>query len=221
MITSTANIVINPVKAIRSATVKGSVAVPASQNEILLPESLATAGSLKSSLAESPPLDERKKHNVKSLQVGGGMVLGVAAGVGGFLGSFSKGFLLDTPLAFAEGMRNVPNLYGGQVADYGNVTDWKSGLLVSGKSITLGIGEGFYDLFREPARGARKGGVLGGVVGVGKGFVGFCTKVFTGTLGLAAYPGLGLYKSIRRATHTKTRERIEAARREEMICVEV
>ena len=55
-------------------------------------------------------------------------------------GSFAKmsgvlvrGTLVDTPLALAEGMRNIPRLYGDEVKDYGKVTDWKSGGTVAAK----------------------------------------------------------------------------------------
>jgi sterol 3beta-glucosyltransferase len=47
--------------------------------------------------------------------------------------SFVKGTLVDVPLAFAEGWRNVPALYGDKPRDYGPVTDWKSGGVVAAK----------------------------------------------------------------------------------------
>lgn len=110
------------------------------------------------------------------------MALASASGVGDFFKHYTKGFLLDMPLAFAEGSRAVPKLYGGEVADYGTVKDWKSGLLVSGKSLTLGIGEGFADLVVQPYKGAKEKGVAGGITGVGKGLLGFSTKVSSGKL---------------------------------------
>lgn len=44
-----------------------------------------------------------------------------------------KGALVDTPVAIAEGMKNMPRLYGEEVADHGKVTDWKSGGTVAAK----------------------------------------------------------------------------------------
>lgn len=58
------------------------------------------------------------------------------AAVGGLAkmsGVLVRGTLVDTPLALAEGMRNIPRLYGEEVKDYGKVTDWKSGGAVAAK----------------------------------------------------------------------------------------
>lgn len=44
-----------------------------------------------------------------------------------------KGTLVDVPLAFAEGLRNTPVLYGENIRDHGPVTDWKSGGIVAAK----------------------------------------------------------------------------------------
>lgn len=48
-------------------------------------------------------------------------------------GSVVKGTLVDVPLAFAEGLRNTPALYGEKIRDHGPVTDWKSGGVVAAK----------------------------------------------------------------------------------------
>ena len=55
------------------------------------------------------------------------------AGVVDIGGSVVKGTLVDMPLALAEGLRNTPALYGGEVRDYGPITDWKSGGVVAAK----------------------------------------------------------------------------------------
>ena len=47
--------------------------------------------------------------------------------------SVVKGTLVNMPLAFAEGFRNTPALYGEKVRDLGPVTDWKSGGVVAAK----------------------------------------------------------------------------------------
>lgn len=108
------------------------------------------------------------------------MVGASASGVGGFFKHFAKGFLIDMPVAFAEGSRAVPKLYGEEVADYGTVKDWKSGFVKSGKNLAHGLGGGFTDLVVQPYEGAKEKGVIGGITGVGKGLVGFSSKASSG-----------------------------------------
>ncbi|CZR62698.1 related to sterol glucosyltransferase [Phialocephala subalpina] len=126
-----------------------------------------------------------------------------------------KGLLVDIPLATAEGLRNVPALYGDTVRDHGTVTDWKSGALVGGKAFMYGMGEGLTDIFTEPYRGGKKEGALGVVKGVGKGSVTLLTKTSYAMLGLVAYPGQGIAKSIRTAVKSRTRKVIALVRHEE------
>lgn len=145
-------------------------------------------------------------------RIAGAMALGAADGVGGTIASYSKGMFIDVPLAFSEGMRNAPRLYGGDVRDYGTVKGWKSGLVVGTKTLTYGIGEGVADLFVEPVKGAMKEGVWGGVKGTGKGVLGCATKWGTALFGTVAYPGLGFYKSIQRSKNSKARKSIMLAR---------
>jgi hypothetical protein len=97
--------------------------------------------------------------------------------LGGFFKSFGKGFVVDIPLATTEGLRNVPRLYGEQVESHEAITDWKSGVNVAGKNFVSGMAGGFSDLVTQPYKGAREGGVVGGAVGLGKGLLGFGTKV--------------------------------------------
>ncbi|KAI5921686.1 hypothetical protein F4810DRAFT_677383 [Camillea tinctor] len=147
------------------------------------------------------------------------MALASASGVGGFFKSFGKGFFIDMPLAFAEGARAMPKLYGDEAADYGRVKDWKSGFLASGKSLTLGIGEGFADLLVKPYEGVKKDGPVGALTGLGKGFLGFSAKTSSAAMGVVAYPSLGIYKSIRHAVRGNTRKAIAQARSDEAIYV--
>lgn len=126
-----------------------------------------------------------------------------------------KGLMVDIPLATAEGLRNVPALYGDTVRDHGTVADWKSGALVGGKAFMYGMGEGLTDIFVEPYKGGKKEGWLGVAKGVGKGTVTLLTKTTYGMLGLVAYPGQGIAKSIRTAVKSTTRKIIAKARHEE------
>lgn len=108
------------------------------------------------------------------------MAYASASGVGGLMKHYTKGILIDTPLAIAEGSRALPKLYGEEVRDYGTIKDWKSGFSKSGKSLTLGIGEGFADLIVKPYKGVKEKGAVGGITGMGKGVLSFTTNVSSG-----------------------------------------
>ncbi|KAH8658577.1 hypothetical protein BGZ61DRAFT_465799 [Ilyonectria robusta] len=236
MFSSVANIFIKPVKAYRSAIAEETpksdehTAVQASSSSSsikstadgvtpmsppLLHRSVsATNLSLRSSSGTQSDKQSTRSH-ARGAKIAGSMALASASGVGGFFKHYSKGVFVDIPLAFAEGSRALPKLYGEQVRDYGTVTDWKSGLVVSGKSLVLGIGEGFADLAVKPIEGTIQSGVTGGVLGLAKGFIGFSTKVSSAAFGTVAYPSLGIYRSLRTALKTKTRTSIMKARRQE------
>ena len=66
-----------------------------------------------------------------------------AGGVGSMVGVVAKGTLVDTPLAFAEGFRNLPRLYGEETKDHGRVTGWQSGGVVAAKVTSPRRGEAF------------------------------------------------------------------------------
>ncbi|KAH8592080.1 hypothetical protein B0O99DRAFT_630414 [Bisporella sp. PMI_857] len=214
MIGSAADIVIKPVKAYRSSTkndLANAQSQPGSSAASISSASLSTSRSETSRSVQSLP--ESQFSSSSKLSTSGAMALGAAQGVGGFFGSFSKGFLVDMPLAMTEGLRNAPKLYGGTVPEYGNVTDWKSGLLATGKGLTYGIGSGIYGIVGEPIKGVKEEGAIGGLKGAGRGLLGLGTNIASGVMGMAAYPGLGVYKSIQKATKTGTRNRIVDARR--------
>lgn len=116
-----------------------------------------------------------------------------ASGVGGFFKHYTKGVFIDMPLAFAEGSRALPKLYGEEVRDYGTVKDWKSGFTKSGKTLTLGIGEGFADLVVKPYKGVKEKGAVGGITGIGKGMLSFTTNVSSGKSTRSAFSCLWTY----------------------------
>jgi hypothetical protein len=156
-----------------------------------------------------------------------------ASGVGGFFKSYGRGFYVDLPLAITEGCRAVPKLYGEDVPENEPIHDWQSGARVGGVNFVRGISEGFADLFVQPYKGGKDGGALGAAKGVGKGVVGMATKTASGaylsarvpcltrltvlaaTLGVVAYPGHGIYQSIRTLVHSGARKAIKLARRQE------
>jgi hypothetical protein len=80
--------------------------------------------------------------------------------------------MVDIPLATAEGLRAVPKLYGEETKTYAPVTDWKSGLVVGGKSFGQGMVDGFTGLISHPVKGAKEEGALGVVKGLAKGTMG-------------------------------------------------
>ena len=143
------------------------------------------------------------------------MALASSKSLGKFFSSYTKGVLVDMPLATAEGFRSLPRLWGSEVPSYGTVTDWKSGAVVAGKSFALGIGHGFRDLALQPAEGMAKEGAWGAIKGVGKGTGSLVSKTLTGSLGLVAYPGQGITKSLWALTHGETGKRVVEARRVE------
>ncbi|KAH8894214.1 sterol glucosyltransferase [Thozetella sp. PMI_491] len=162
-------------------------------------------------IVAKPDFDAIKKGHDEANNRGCGstalaMAKGSASGLGDFFKYFGKSYI-DIPVAFADGLHAVPRLYGEEPRDYGRVTDWKSGAVVAGKSF-VGMGEGMADLFVKPVQGAKSGGAVGAVTGVGKGFLSFSTKVASGAIGVAAYPLHGAYLSIRDAVKSGTRAHI-------------
>lgn len=143
------------------------------------------------------------------------MAAASAKSVGSFNSSIFRGFMVDLPLAAAEGMRNVPALYGDKPCDLKPVTDWKSGVTAAGKNLIWGLAEGMTDVLVQPVKGARKDGVVGAVKGMGKGLVGLGVKTSSGIVGVAGYGGQGIVKSLRSLGHTKTRKKVVDMRWEE------
>jgi len=143
------------------------------------------------------------------------MALASTKSLGKFFSSYTRGVLVDMPLATAEGFRSLPRLWGDEPASYGKVTDWKSGAVVAGKSFALGIGDGFKDLTRQPAEGMAKEGAWGALKGVAKGSGSLLSKTVSGSLGLVAYPGQGITKSLWTLTHGETGKKVVEARRVE------
>ncbi|KAJ7103740.1 hypothetical protein C8R44DRAFT_887261 [Mycena epipterygia] len=131
------------------------------------------------------------------------------------LSSYVRGTMVDIPLAATEGLRCVPKLYGQPIRDHGRVKDWRSGAAVAGRTFAYGLADGFSGLIVDPYQGAREEGVVGMAKGVGKGAIGFGTKTGSAMLGLIAYPGQGIHKSIRAVAHAQTRKQIIAARHAE------
>ncbi|KAF4767841.1 hypothetical protein HAV15_002563 [Penicillium sp. str.  len=130
---------------------------------------------------------------------------------GKFLGKIASGFMVDIPLAAAEGFRVLPGLYGDKVPQYGKVKDWKTGAVAGAKSFARGMGGAMTDVIYQPYKGARDGGVAGFAGGIFKGTFGSLGKLAHGGIGLVAYPSQGIKQSIYSAFHKSTRNLILAA----------
>ena len=126
-----------------------------------------------------------------------------------------KGMTFDIPLAFADGLKNIPRVYGETPRDHGPVTDFTSGATVAGKTFAHDFYEGMTDIVVKPYQGAQKEGFKGAAKGVGKGLVSMTTKTGAGMFGLMGYTGAGIAKSLRNAMHVGTRKRIMEARHAE------
>ncbi|KAJ6567741.1 putative sterol glucosyltransferase [Mycena vulgaris] len=149
------------------------------------------------------------------IHTAGAMAMASSKSMGRVFTAYVRGTMVDIPLAATEGLRSVPKLYGESTRDHGEVKDWRSGAVVAARTFAYGMADGISGLVVDPYRGAREHGVVGMAKGVGKGAIGFGTKTGSGLLGLVAYPGQGIYKSIRAAAHAKTRKQIIAARHAE------
>jgi hypothetical protein len=84
--------------------------------------------------------------------------------------------VIDLPRAVADGLHNVPALYGEEVRDYGEIKGWKSGSMVGAKSMGYGFYDGYVGFFTQPYKGARDGGALGLARGIFKGCAGLLTQ---------------------------------------------
>jgi hypothetical protein len=77
------------------------------------------------------------------------------------------------------------------------------------------MADGFSDPFRQTYEGGKKEGAIGYAKGFGKGVVGLMTKTSAATVGIVAYPGDGIVKSMKYLAKSGTRKRIRAAKLEE------
>ncbi|KAI9368543.1 hypothetical protein BJX61DRAFT_212796 [Aspergillus egyptiacus] len=157
------------------------------------------------------PTEPQAIRATTGLRTTGNMAAASAKGVGKFIGSYFKGVMVDIPLATTEGLRAVPRLYGEESKDHGTVKDWKSGLVVGCNTFSHGMVEGLSGVFSKPYKGAKEEGALGAVKGLAKGTIGAGAHIGSAALGLVAYPGQGICKSIHSSVRSKTRKEIMRA----------
>ena len=107
---------------------------------------------------------------------------------------------MDLSLAIAQGFHNAPRLYGdGTVRTAPHISGIQSGLRAAGTEFTFGIYDGFTGLLLQPYNGARQGGAIGFVQGVGKGIGGFILKDLAAIIGPLGYTMKGVHKEMIRS----------------------
>lgn len=155
--------------------------------------------------------------NKKGLQIAGAMALASAGSFGKVFVSTSKGILIDIPFAMTEGFQSLPRYYdkdrNGESKP--QVTDFQSGVVLAGKSFGGGVYEGFTDIFKYTWQGKKDEGPKGVAKGLGKGLVSFTAKVGGAFVGLVAYPGRGIERSIRGFVGGAVAKDIEDAKKKE------
>ncbi|GIZ46193.1 hypothetical protein CKM354_000932900 [Cercospora kikuchii] len=174
----------------------------------------AESASLASSTSSVQTTTARKKSS-DQVAIAGSMALASGKSLGKIIPTFYRGAFVEIALAITEGFRNIPRIWGDTPASYGEVRDWKSGSLVAAKSVTLGMRDGVRDLAMMPVRSAKEEGWLGGVKGVAKGSGSLASKTLGGSLGLGAYPGQGIAKTIWASAHAGAGARVRDSRRAE------
>ncbi|PBP17903.1 isoleucyl-tRNA synthetase [Diplocarpon rosae] len=141
----------------------------------------------------------------------------VGAGVGK-TAEFIARAPMDLTLAVAQGFHNAPRLYGDTtVRRPTRITGFKSGLKAAGEEFTFGLYDGFTGLVTQPYTGARDGGPVGFVKGVGMGLTGFVLKDLAAIFGPFGYTFKGIHKELtkgKQPTHFIRRARIMEGQRD-------
>ncbi|KAF8589708.1 glycosyltransferase family 1 protein [Ramaria rubella] len=94
-----------------------------------------------------------------------------------------------------EGFHNAPRLYGSQVREQEQVTDFSSGVKAGGKALFHGYWDGITGLVTEPLEGAKKEGFKGALKGAGRSWINATIRPAAGVVGVVAYPLHGVWKS--------------------------
>lgn len=124
------------------------------------------------------------------------MAQDVGSGFGKTAGAVAR-FPMDLTLAVAQGFHNAPRLYGDStVRRPTRITGMKSGLKAAGEEFTYGVYDGVTGLVTHPYRGARDGGPVGFVKGVGMGLTGFVLKDLAAIFGPFGYTFKGVHKEL-------------------------
>jgi hypothetical protein len=143
-----------------------------------------------------------------------------AKDVGGGLGRTGEAVArlpMDLTLAVAQGFHNAPRLYGdttvrrlvhnsieddftANLSRPTRITGMKSGLKAAGEEFIYGIYDGFTGIVVQPYKGARDGGPVGFVKGVGMGLTGFVLKDLAAIFGPFGYTLKGAHKELMKSS---------------------
>ena len=104
---------------------------------------------------------------------------------------------MDLTLAFSQGLHNAPKLYGDTTVRVPHrISGIQSGLRAAGEEFTFGIYDGITGLITQPYQGAKKGGAVGFVKGMGRGIGGFVLKDLAAVTGPLGYTMKGIHKEM-------------------------
>lgn len=87
--------------------------------------------------------------------------------------------LVEIPFSLAEGLRNMPTIWGESIPLDCHIQNASDGLLFAGRYFVVGTIDAFKGLFARPYAG-RHGGPLGVLLGVLQGWIGFIAKMGAG-----------------------------------------
>jgi len=100
---------------------------------------------------------------------------------------------MNLSVALTQGFHNAPRLYGDEtVRRPPRITGFHSGLRAGRDEFVYGVKDGVTGLWKLPAKGAKEGGLLGCMRGVGMGIGGFVLKDISAFLGPPSYFMKGL-----------------------------
>jgi hypothetical protein len=106
---------------------------------------------------------------------------------------------MEISLAIAQGFHNAPRLYGDDtVRRPTRINGFHSGLKAAGEEFIYGIYDGWTGVVLQPYRGAKRGGPVGFVKGVGKGVGGFVLKDLAALFGPFGYTLKGIHKELQK-----------------------
>jgi len=126
-----------------------------------------------------------------------GMVLGLGKSFAR-IASASLKSPMDFSISLSRGFQNTQRLYGDKMVRHPErVTDLRSGLAAAGRVFGLGILDAITGVVIQPLHGAREGGSMGLVKGVGRGLAGIVLKPGAAITGLPAYTFKGIYKELK------------------------
>lgn len=105
---------------------------------------------------------------------------------------------MDFSISISRGFQNTQKLYGDKMVRHPNkVTDLRSGLAAAGRVFGFGILDAISGVIVQPLHGAREGGSIGLLKGIGRGLAGVVLKPGAAISGLPAYTFKGMYKELK------------------------